>query len=149
MTDFLHLDANRESRIALGIEVARSRFEDMRRSERAAGRYRSTLWSPRENIVESALDADRLAAEPSAEALMVMGWSHRRGWWTGSGSERRAVVALQRGLTEAQAVSELARLAPIMAVEGRTMDEHSQELLMQLLRESISLCDALDSIIIR
>ena len=56
---------------------------------------------------------------------------------------------MQRGLTEAQADSEIARLAPLMAVEGRTMDEHSQQLLMQLLQESISLCDALDAIIRR
>ena len=58
-------------------------------------------------------------------------------------------MAVQQGLTEAQADSELAALTPIMAVEGRTMDEHSQELLLQLLQESISLCDALDSIIRR
>lgn len=56
---------------------------------------------------------------------------------------------MQRGLTEAQADSEIAALAPIMAVEGRKMDEHSHQLLMQLLQESISLCDALDSIIRR
>ena len=58
-------------------------------------------------------------------------------------------MGVQRGLTEAHADSELAALAPIMAVEGRTMDEHSQQLLMQLLQESISLCDALDAIIRR
>ncbi|MFB9785552.1 hypothetical protein [Rhodococcus baikonurensis] len=55
-------------------------------------------------------------------------------------------MGVQRGLTEAHADSEL---TPIMAVEGRTMDEHSQQLLMQLLQESISLCDALDAIIRR
>ena len=58
-------------------------------------------------------------------------------------------MAAQRGVTEAQADSELAALTPIMAVEGRTMGEHSQQLLMQLLQESISLCDALDAIIRR
>ncbi|MDN5546508.1 MAG: hypothetical protein L0H03_14670 [Rhodococcus sp. (in: high G+C Gram-positive bacteria)] len=55
-------------------------------------------------------------------------------------------MAIQRGSTEAPAGSEPAALTPIMATEDRTMDEHSQQLLMQLLQESITLCDALDAI---
>ncbi|MFC9549730.1 hypothetical protein ACFTWF_02635 [Rhodococcus sp. NPDC056960] len=53
------------------------------------------------------------------------------------------------GLTEAQARTEYDRLAPIMAIEGRTMDEHSRELLIELLQEEITLDDALDSILRR
>lgn len=55
----------------------------------------------------------------------------------------------KHGLTEAQARAEYERLAPIMAIEGRTMDEHSKELLVQLLQENITLDDALDSILRR
>ncbi|SEB29346.1 hypothetical protein [Rhodococcus koreensis] len=54
-----------------------------------------------------------------------------------------------RGLTEAQARAEYDRLAPIMAIEGRTMDEPTKELLVQLLQENITLDDALDSILRR
>jgi hypothetical protein len=71
------------------------------------------------------------------------------GVFVSSGSTRRAGVAVQRGLTEAHAGSELTALAPIMAVEGRTMDEDSHQLLMQLLQKSITLADALDAIIRR
>ena len=53
------------------------------------------------------------------------------------------------GLTEAQARAEYERLAPIMAIEGRTMDEPTKELLVQLLQENITLDDALDSILRR
>lgn len=53
------------------------------------------------------------------------------------------------GLTEDQARAEYDRLAPIMAIEGRTMDEHSKELLIQLLQENITLDDALNSILRR
>ncbi|MGH3803765.1 hypothetical protein ACWEK5_27930 [Rhodococcus koreensis] len=54
-----------------------------------------------------------------------------------------------RGLTEAEARAEYNRLAPIMAIEGRTMDEHTKELLVQLLQKNITLDDALDSILRR
>jgi hypothetical protein len=54
-----------------------------------------------------------------------------------------------RGLTEEQARAEYERLAPIMAIEGRTMDEPTKELLVQLLQENITLDDALDSILRR
>ncbi|MDH6293134.1 hypothetical protein [Rhodococcus opacus] len=52
-------------------------------------------------------------------------------------------------LTEAQARAEYDRLAPIMAIEGRTMDEPTKELLVQLLQENITIDDALDSILRR
>ncbi|MFZ2174950.1 MAG: hypothetical protein WAW17_13145 [Rhodococcus sp. (in: high G+C Gram-positive bacteria)] len=55
----------------------------------------------------------------------------------------------QHGLTEAQARAEYDRLAPIMAIEGRSMDEDTKELLIQLLQENITLDDALDSILRR
>ncbi|UNN05214.1 hypothetical protein [Rhodococcus opacus] len=54
-----------------------------------------------------------------------------------------------RGLTEAQARAEYDRLAPIMAIEGRTMDEPTKELLVQLLQENITLDDALELILLR
>ena len=80
---------------------------------------------------------------------MVAGGSHHRiDGGLDQRNEKRG-VAMQRGLTEAQADSEIARLAPLMAVEGRTMDEHSHQLLIQLLQKSITLADALDSIIRR
>ncbi|MGV9868700.1 hypothetical protein [Rhodococcus koreensis] len=45
-------------------------------------------------------------------------------------------------MTDAQARAEYERLAPIMAIEGRSMDEHRKELLIQLLQENISFVDA-------
>lgn len=52
-------------------------------------------------------------------------------------------------MTEQQARAEYDRLAPIMAIEGRTMDEHSRELLIELLQDNITLDDALDAIVAR
>jgi hypothetical protein len=52
-------------------------------------------------------------------------------------------------LTEAQARTEYDRLAPIMAIEGRSMGEPTKELLIALLQENITLDNALDSILER
>ncbi|MBH5144213.1 hypothetical protein D6M20_02590 (plasmid) [Rhodococcus qingshengii] len=52
-------------------------------------------------------------------------------------------------LSKEEALAEYARLTPIMAIEGRTMSEPTQELLVELLQNNITLEDALDSIINR
>ena len=55
----------------------------------------------------------------------------------------------EKPLTEAQARVEYDKLAPIMAIEGRTMGEPTKELLIELLQENITLDNALDSILAR
>ncbi len=52
-------------------------------------------------------------------------------------------------LSREEALAEYVRLAPIMAIEGRAMSEPTQELLVELLQNNITLENALDSILNR
>ncbi len=44
-------------------------------------------------------------------------------------------------LTEEEARAEYEKLAPIMALEGRTMDAHSQEVFVEYLQDKLTIDD--------